>query len=277
MILFWFFILDYLWLRLWSVSYSPCYFSDTPSIYKSDIGFITITWGSAVSTWYRTSSTQLLSLQPRLWRGCILSTLPIVPRYVACMLTGWWHACDVQGATGVGWWGDWLHSRGLIRGILTFPCDDHSRPSNATWARDLCTFSGTKLEKNNKVRYNMTQIASLLAVAVFIDSWAPFYSQGGGAYTRHKSTYAGTWVNRLHAKVWRTRSVIAKLILGGVKYYIPCDCQGSYLQDASHFVWTSLYQRGEWWQSYRLTPKTTWYHEWPKTIPGWISPEQTIT
>ena len=40
----------------------------------------------------------------------------------------------------------------------------------------------------------MTQIASLLAVAtVFVDLWAPFYSQGGGgASTRDKSTYAGT-------------------------------------------------------------------------------------
>ena len=38
-----------------------------------------------------------------------------------------------------------------------------------------------KLEKNDKVRHNMTQIASLLAVAtVFVDLWAPFYSQGGG-------------------------------------------------------------------------------------------------
>ena len=38
----------------------------------------------------------------------------------------------------------------------------------------------------------MTQIASLLAVAiVFVDLWAPFYSQGGGTYTRDKlSTYA---------------------------------------------------------------------------------------
>ena len=37
-----------------------------------------------------------------------------------------------------------------------------------------------KLEKNDKVRHNMTQIASLLAVAtVFIDLWTPFYSQGG--------------------------------------------------------------------------------------------------
>ena len=50
-----------------------------------------------------------------------------------------------------------------------------------------------KLEKNDKVRHIVTQIASLLAVAtVFIDLWTPFYSQGGGAYTRDKTTYAGT-------------------------------------------------------------------------------------
>ena len=47
-------------------------------------------------------------------------------------------------------------------------CDDHYRPSNATWARNLCTlwlFDGGKLEKNDKVRHNMTQIAGFLAVA----------------------------------------------------------------------------------------------------------------
>ena len=39
----------------------------------------------------------------------------------------------------------------------------------------------------------MIQIATLLAVAtVFIDLWTPFYSQGGRAYTRDKTTYAGT-------------------------------------------------------------------------------------
>ena len=51
-----------------------------------------------------------------------------------------------------------------------------------------------KLEKNDKVRHIVTQIASLLAVAtVFIGLWTLFYSQGGGgAYTRDKTTYAGT-------------------------------------------------------------------------------------
>ena len=79
--------------------------------------------------------------------------------------------------------------RGLIRGILTIPCDDHYRFPNATWARDLCTFCGCLVGKNDKVRHIVTQIASLLAVAtVFIDFWIPFYSQGGGAYTRDKTT-----------------------------------------------------------------------------------------
>ena len=45
-----------------------------------------------------------------------------------------------------------------------------------------------KLEKNDKVRHIVIQIASLLAVAtVFIDLWTPLYSQGG-AYTRDKTT-----------------------------------------------------------------------------------------
>ena len=35
--------------------------------------------------------------------------------------------------------------------------------------------------KLEKIRHNMTQIASLLAVAtVFVDLWAQFYTQGGG-------------------------------------------------------------------------------------------------
>ena len=53
-----------------------------------------------------------------------------------------------------------------------------------------------KLEKNDKVRHNMTQIASLLAVAtVFVDLcqiMGSILQSGRGAYTRDKSTYAGT-------------------------------------------------------------------------------------
>ena len=47
-----------------------------------------------------------------------------------------------------------------------------------------------KLEKNDKVRHMMTQIASLLAVAtVFIDLWTPFYSQGGGGGLYARQNY----------------------------------------------------------------------------------------
>ena len=48
-----------------------------------------------------------------------------------------------------------------------------------------------KLEKNDKVRHIMTQIAHLLALAtVFIDFTVR--ERGPGAYTRDKTTYAGT-------------------------------------------------------------------------------------
>ena len=71
-------------------------FSDTPSTSRTSAS-LSLHWGSAVSTWYRRSSMQLLSLQPRLRRACTQSTLPIVPRYVVCVRTGWWHACDMWG------------------------------------------------------------------------------------------------------------------------------------------------------------------------------------
>ena len=52
--------------------------------------------------------------------------------------------------------------------------DNHYRPTNATWARDLYTFSGClmgKLKKSDKVS-NIAQIANALAVAtVFISLW----------------------------------------------------------------------------------------------------------
>lgn len=59
---------------------------------------------------------------------------------------------------------------------MIVPIDDHYRPTNATWAHDLGTFSdcltfdGAKLEKKGKVRYNMAQIASALAVINFLNS-----------------------------------------------------------------------------------------------------------
>ena len=70
-----------------------------------------------------------------------------------------------------------------VRWILTFQCNDHYRPSNATWVRDLRTFSGYlmgKTRENQQSKASMAQISSLLAVAtVFIGLWTlifTFYS-----------------------------------------------------------------------------------------------------
>ena len=46
----------------------------------------------------------------------------------------------------------WAMGRGLIRGILIFPCNDHYQPSNATWVRNLCTFSGCLVGKTREKR-----------------------------------------------------------------------------------------------------------------------------
>ena len=35
-------------------------------------------------------------------------------------------------------------------GIVISPRDDHYRPTNAMWARDLCTFTGCLTAKNRK-------------------------------------------------------------------------------------------------------------------------------
>ena len=89
------------------------------------------------------------------------------------------------------------NGRGLIHGIVIFTCDDHYWPTNATSACDLCTFSGClmgRLKKSDQVSHNMTQIASVLAVAtVFVSLWTLISRQRTGAYTQDKNTYAGTW------------------------------------------------------------------------------------
>ena len=48
--------------------------------------------------------------------------------------------------------------RGLIRGILTFPCDDHYRPSKATLAHDL---SGCLVGEKRSSKAYYDTIASL--------------------------------------------------------------------------------------------------------------------
>ena len=72
------------------------------------------------------------------------------------------------------------------------------------WAHNLCTFPDCLMWKSNKVSYNMTQIARVLAIAtIFICSW--IYSQrrntrqkcllklkvqGGGAYAGEGGYYS---------------------------------------------------------------------------------------
>ena len=72
-------------------------------------------------------------------------------------------------------WGEGLYAGFLHFHVITIT--DRRMPRG----RAISVFSlavwWTKLEKNDKIRHNMTQIGSLLAVAtVFVDLWAPFYS-----------------------------------------------------------------------------------------------------
>ena len=79
--------------------------------------------------------------------------------------------------------------RGLIRGILTFSCDNDYQPSMPR-GRAISVLSHAvwwaKLEKNDKVRHNMTQIASLLAVEVLLllIYGLHFTVREGGLYAR---------------------------------------------------------------------------------------------
>ena len=80
--------------------------------------------------------------------------------------------------------------RGLIRGILHFrvtTITDRRMPRGRAISVLSLAVWWAKLEKNDKVRQNMTQIASLIAVAtIFVDLWAPFYGQGGGLIRKTK-------------------------------------------------------------------------------------------
>jgi hypothetical protein len=140
---------------------------------------------------------------PRKWRGsrppapphsaayAVVHTEPVQYRRIPRLRPPFLHA-----SIGHKWWG------GLYAGLWHFRMTTftdrrmpHGRATSApVW--------GPKLEKNDKVRHNiMIQMGSALAVAtVFIGSWTPIsiiYSRirrrGGGAYTRDKNTYAGTW------------------------------------------------------------------------------------
>ena len=73
-------------------------------------------------------------------------------------------------------WGGSLYAGSLHFRVTTIT-DRRMPRGRAISALSLAVW-WAKLEKNDEVRHNMTQIASLLAV--FVDLWAPFYSQGGG-------------------------------------------------------------------------------------------------
>ena len=114
-------------------------------------------------------------------------------------------------------------------GIVICPSDDHYRPTNATWARDLCTCTGclmAKFEKSDKVSYDMTQILRILTIAtVFTGSSiliAMFLTRmGGGAYSQVKNTSArtlaenrrGAYTRRGHISgiLWYMQLIIAAL------------------------------------------------------------------
>jgi hypothetical protein len=93
-------------------------------------------------------------------------------------------------------WGGGLYA-GLLRFRVTTFTDRRMPRGRAISALSLAVW-WTKLEKNDKVRHIMIQMASALAVAtVFIGLWTPISTicsrRRGGAYTRDKNTYAGTW------------------------------------------------------------------------------------
>ena len=73
---------------------------------------------------------------------------------------------------------------GLYAGSLHFrvtTITDRRMPRGRTISALSLAVWWVKLEKNNKVRHNMTRIATLLAVAtVFIGLWTLFTSQRGG-------------------------------------------------------------------------------------------------
>ena len=85
-------------------------------------------------------------------------------------------------------WGGGLYAGSLHFRVTTIT--DHRMPRGRAISVLSLAVWWAKLEKNDKVRHNMTQIASLLAVATFFG--LHFTVREGGAYTRDRSTYAGT-------------------------------------------------------------------------------------
>ena len=75
-----------------------------------------------------------------------------------------------------------------MHGIVIFPHDDHYRPMIATWTCDLCSFTGSLMDKTgqDKVSIDMTDSYGFEGLSIHI---ARFHSQirtGGGLFTRQK-------------------------------------------------------------------------------------------
>ena len=80
-------------------------------------------------------------------------------------------------------WGGGLYAGSLHLRVTTIT--DRRMPRGRAISLLSLAVWWAKLEKNDKVRHNMTQIASLLAVAaVFVDLWAPFTVREGGGLIR---------------------------------------------------------------------------------------------
>jgi hypothetical protein len=108
------------------------------------------------------------------------------------------------------------------RPLPTVECHVGARSLAVWWA---------KLEKNDKVRHNMTQIASLLVVATVFTRLMVcdiyFTVRGGGAYTRDKT---GTWAKNAGGAYARGGGVIAGFYgtymynIEQVCMYVLCGC-----------------------------------------------------
>ena len=55
-----------------------------------------------------------------------------------------------------------------MREIMTFPRDYHYRLTIAMWACDVCTFTGSLMEKNHKVSLDVIREISVLTIAIVL-------------------------------------------------------------------------------------------------------------
>ena len=87
-------------------------------------------------------------------------------------------------------WGGGLYAGSLLFCVTTIT--DRRMPRGRAISVLFLAVWWAKLEKNNKVRHNVTQIASLLAVATVLLTYGLHFTvrEGWGAYTQDKTTYA---------------------------------------------------------------------------------------